>query len=132
MLFHYTAVNKEGKSQEGKAEASSREQLVANLNRQGLRPIVVKMLNAEKKGGLLSRQKKVKLKDLVVFTRQLSTMVSAGVPLTRALATMQSQTETKYFKSVVAGVNKDIEGGISLGDAFAKYPNVFSEVYVNM
>lgn len=132
--FHYTAVNKEGKSVQGNADATSREQLISNLTKQGLRPLVVKSAGGDKKGSLsfLSHTKKVKLKELVVFTRQLSTMISAGVPLTRALSTMQSQTESKYFKTVVGGVTKDIEGGMSLGDSFAKYPNVFSEVYVNM
>ena len=80
----------------------------------------------------LTTGKKVKLKDLVVFTRQLSTMVSAGVPLAKSLAMLQSQSESKYFQTVITAVNKDIEGGQALGDALAKFPNVFSDVYVNM
>jgi type IV pilus assembly protein PilC len=59
-------------------------------------------------------------------------MISAGVPMTRSLATLQNQSQNKYFKTVIAGISKDVEGGSSLGDAFAKYPNIFSEVYVNM
>src|SRR5690606_19580428 len=78
------------------------------------------------------RKKSVKLKDLVIFSRQLSTMISAGVPLTKSLAALQSQTDNKFFGSVIGEVSKDIEGGKSLTDALAKHPNVFSEVYVNM
>lgn len=128
--FAYTATTKDGKTVQGSSDATDRSTLVATLTKQGLRPVIIKLVGAEasKKG----RAKKVKLKELVVFTRQLSTMISAGVPLTRSLSTMQSQTESKYFKGVVGNVNKDIEGGLSLGDAFAKYPNVFSDVYVNM
>jgi len=59
-------------------------------------------------------------------------MISAGVPLTRSLATMEMQTTNKYFKTVIASITKDVEGGQNLGDAFAKYPDVFSEIYVNM
>jgi type IV pilus assembly protein PilC len=130
MKFIYTATNKDGKTLNGIAEAVDRSALVSMLTKQGLRPVVVKLESS--KGGKKGRAKKVKLKELVIFTRQLSTMISAGVPLTRALSTMQSQTESKYFQNVVGAVTKDIEGGMALGDAFAKYPNVFSEVYINM
>lgn len=130
MKFTYTAVTKEGKTIEGSMDAVSREALVTSLVNQGAKPIVI---NAGEKGASRpKRQKKVKLKDLVVFTRQLSTMISAGVPLTRALSTMHSQTESKTLKEVLADVIKDVEGGQSLGDTMAKHPNVFSDVYVNM
>ena len=130
MKFVYTATNKEGKTISGTAEAVDRSTLVGMLHKQELRPVVIKLDSSKvRKSGF---GKKIKLKELVVFTRQLSTMISAGVPLTRALTTMQTQTESKYFKEVVGGITKDIEGGIALADAFAKYPNVFSEVYVNM
>jgi type IV pilus assembly protein PilC len=128
--FAYTATTKEGKTVEGATDSTDRASLVAALNKQGLRPVVIKLEGA--KSGKHKRGKKVKLKELVIFTRQLSTMITAGVPLTRSLSTMQSQAEGKYFKEVLGGVNKDVESGIALGDAFAKYPNVFSEVYINM
>jgi type IV pilus assembly protein PilC len=129
MKFIYTAVTKEGKKIEGVAEATNRESLIATLAKQNARPVVIKedTGRARGKGG-----KKVKMKDLVLFTRQLSTMISAGVPLTRAMSTLQMQTETKNFKDVVGGIMKDVESGQPLADAFAKYPNVFSDVYVNM
>lgn len=130
MKFTYTATNKEGKSVQGTAEAVDRDALIAMLNKQGLHPVIIKLSGAS--SSTKKRGKKVKLKELVVFTRQLSTMISAGVPLTRALSTMQGQTESKYFKEVVSNITKDISSGISLGDAFSKYPSVFSEVYVNM
>jgi type IV pilus assembly protein PilC len=82
--------------------------------------------------GKFKGSKKVKSKELVLFTRQLSVMVSAGVPLTRALVTLQEQTASKYFKSVVMSLTKDVEGGLPLAEAFSKFPGVFSEVYINM
>ncbi len=133
MKFNYTATNKEGKTITGVSESTTKEALIANLNHQGLRPIVVKAISG--KNPLINRfnkNKKVKQKEIVVFTRQLSTMVGAGVPLTRSLAMLQGQTESKYFKIVLTGITKDVESGIPLADALAKYPNVFSEVFVNM
>jgi type IV pilus assembly protein PilC len=59
-------------------------------------------------------------------------MISAGVPLTRCLQTLEDQAENPYFKTIISGVGKDVESGISLGEAFAKHPDVFSDVYVNM
>ena len=130
MRFEYTAINKEGKTIQGSAEASDRSAVASMLAKQGSRPVVIKSQGAH--AGKKTRAKKVKLRDLVVFTRQLSTMISAGVPIIRAMATLQEQTENTYFKTVIGGIMKDIEGGLALGDALAKYPNVFSEVYVNM
>lgn len=133
MRFNYTAITKDGKTVSGVSDAVSKEALIGLLTRQGSRPIVIK---TEKAGeGFLAKfqqNKKVKLRELVVFTRQLSTMISAGVPLNRSLATLQSQAESKYFREVIAGISKDVEGGMALGEAFAKYPNIFSDVYVNM
>ncbi len=129
MKFSYTAT-KDGKTFQGVVEAVDRDAVVALLNKQGAHPVIIKLeSNKASKGG---RKKKVKLKELVVFTRQLSTMISAGVPLTRAISTLEIQTVDKYFKQAISGIMKDVEGGLSLGDSFAKYPNIFSEVYVNM
>lgn len=129
--YNYTAT-KEGKTIKGSIDAASKDAVVAMFAKQNARVLLVKEESTKfnflgKRGG-----GKVKQKDLVVFTRQLSTMVSAGVPLTRSLGTLQSQTENKYFEKVIGAISKDIEGGMSLADTFAKYPNIFGEIYVNM
>lgn len=133
MKYSYTAI-KEGKTINGTVEASSEPAVLSLLEHQGVKPLLIKVekgktafFHSLKKG-----HKRVKLHDLVIFTRQLSTMISAGVPLTRALATLQAQTTNKYFKEVVNSVAKDVESGQPLSSAFAKYPAVFSDVYVNM
>lgn len=128
--FEYTAVTKEGKTVNGSIESSSKDSLVEQLHKQGLRPLLVKQKSS--RGGLSLGKPKVKLKDMVMFTRQLSTMISAGVPLTRSLTTLQEQSDNKYFRTVIGGITKDVEGGMTIGDSMAKYPNVFSEVYINM
>jgi type IV pilus assembly protein PilC len=131
MKFIYTATNKEGKTIQGSADAVDRDAVLRMLHKQGLQPKLVK-LEATKGGGLSFGGSRVKSKDLVVFTRQLSTMISAGVPLNRTLSTLQNQADNKAFKIIIANIGKDIEGGMPLGDAFAKYPLVFSDVYINM
>jgi type IV pilus assembly protein PilC len=107
--------------------------MLAILHKQGLHPVLVEIDKGKKKSGsLFGQRKKVKLSDLVVFTRQLSTMIGAGVPLARTLSALQGDAANPYMKEVLGGITKDVESGIALGDAFAKYPTVFSDVYVNM
>ena len=130
--FTYTAT-KDGKTIHGVAEAANKDALLDSLRKQGVKPFVIKLDGA--KPSLLKKfgsAKKVKLKDMAVFTRQLSTMINAGVPVNHALSTLQAQTKNKYFKKVILSVSKEVEGGMALADALGKYPNVFSDVYVNM
>lgn len=134
--FEYKAVNKQGNAVNGTLDANSKRAASDKLVRQGYRPLMIK---AHKKGGfdpnnikIPGMGQKVKLKDMVMFTRQLATMINAGVPLVRAMNTLQQQTKNEYFKEILEQVAKDVEGGISFGDALEKHPKVFSSVYVNM
>lgn len=133
MRFTYKALNKEGDTVTGVAEASSKPALLALLRRQGIHPVLIE---AKKErdwmGSLFGPSKKVKSSDLVIFTRQLSTMVSAGVPLARSLSALQKDATNPYMRQVLAGITKDVESGLPLSVAFAKYPNVFSNVYTHM
>lgn len=132
MNFSYKALAADGKTVSGSAEASDRDGLIALLARQKLHPIVI---HAEKSKGALSfslLKPRVRLPDLVIFTRQLSTMISAGVPLVKALDTLALDTDSKYLRTIIGSITKDVEGGLPLATAFAKYPNVFSRVYINM
>jgi type IV pilus assembly protein PilC len=131
MRFTYKAT-KEGKTINGTAEAINQAALLALLRKQGIHPVLVKADKAHKTSSLFGPKRKVKLTDLVIFTRQLSTMISAGVPLARSLAALQNDSDNPYMREVLASVTRDVESGLPLGDSFNKYPNVFSEVYVNM
>lgn len=132
-IFSYEAVSHEGKAVSGSIEATDRTGVLAHLNKLGLKPVRIKEGSAKKAGFNISiGGGRVKAKELVIFTRQLSTMVSAGVPLLRALTTLQAQAESKKLREVLSLVNKDVQGGMSLGDAFGKHPDVFSDVFVNM
>ena len=130
MQFSYKAIKKDSTTITGVIEAADQPAAMAALNHQGLHPLLVTQDGGKKYSfGLV---KHVGTSDMVIFTRQLSTMISAGVPIARGLATLQDSSDSPYFREVMKKVTKDIEGGTQLGDAFAKFPNVFDEVYVNM
>ncbi|MBW3568716.1 type II secretion system F family protein [Candidatus Parcubacteria bacterium] len=129
--FSYTST-KDGKAISGVVEASSKQAALFTLSQQKIHTLSIKQVKKRSNFLSLGFGNKVKLKDLVVFTRQLSTMISAGVPLNRSLTTLQNQTGNKYFNQIIGQVAKDIEGGGSLASAFAKHPNVFNDIYVNM
>lgn len=128
--FIYTAA-KDGKKITGTIEAGNKDSALSVLEHQGIKPLSLNEIK-EKRNLDISIGPKVRIKDLVVFTRQLSTMISAGVPLNRSLATLREQTDNKYFKDVVGKVGKDVEGGKSFADALAAHPKAFNEVFVNM
>lgn len=130
--FSYKALNKSGKTVTGTIESSTLSSANDYIAKQGLTPLNVKPVSS----GLFNISAllggKVKLKDMVIFTRQLATMINAGVPLVRSLATLQTQTESKVLKKHLVELSKDIEGGMAFADALEKHPAVFSPIYVNM
>jgi type IV pilus assembly protein PilC len=136
--FIYIATNSLNKTVTGKVEAADKSAVIAILAKQGLRPLSVKDGAQEAKGlaafslGDFMGANKVKSDDIVMFTRQLSAMVSAGVPLLRALASLEQHTESAALKKIMTFVIKDVQSGSALADALAKYPNTFSDVYINM
>ena len=129
--YSYTYLGADGNKSTGTTSAKDREAAITALRGQGVKPLSVHAAKAKTRQFKLPG-KKVKLKDLVVFTRELATMIDAGVPLPRGLATLADQTDNKRFKEIITGITRDIESGIPLAEAMAKYPDSFSEVYVNM
>lgn len=131
--FTYTATaeNNPSKSITGTIDAGSRSDVATILHKQKLTPVSIKEVKA---GGMSFKLggSGVKSDVLVIFTRQLSAMISAGVPLLRALSSLAEHAESPVFKKVLESVINDVQGGAGFGDSLAKYPNVFSDVYVNM
>lgn len=132
--FLYTAKDDKGSIVKGSIESPSRDMAVQTLIKRNLTPQTVK---PSKKTGASMEIKlpggnKVKAKSIVVFTRQFSTMVSAGVPMLRALTTLQEQTDSKGLKEALKKIITDVEGGSTLSDALQKHPKIFSNVYVSI
>lgn len=131
-LFSYQATNAAHKTVSGTLNAIDRTTAMSLMAKQGLKPISIEIQSSVKKGGKAFFKPKVKVTDLVLFTRQLSTMVSAGVPLLRSLTTMRDQVENPTLREVINDLIKDVQGGVSLADAMQKHPDVFSDIFVNM
>lgn len=133
--FSYTATSLDNPNKPiaGEVEAKSRDDAIAVLLRQQLTPLSVKEVRNNKfnLGDLLGGSK-VKPDELVIFTRQLSAMIGAGVPLLRALGSLESHAENPAFKKIIGTVARDVESGSNLGDALAKHSTTFNDVYVNM
>jgi type IV pilus assembly protein PilC len=134
--FTYTATGDDQKQHSGTLEAADENAARSTLIRLKLKPVVIKKLT-KKRGEIkipfLSKSNgKVKSKDLVIFTRQLATMINAGVPLVRSLATMQKQTENEAFKIHLKQISKDVESGMAFADVLEKHSSVFSPIYINM
>jgi type IV pilus assembly protein PilC len=125
--FTYTARAVNGELRTSSIEAGSREDVVAQLRRQ--RMTVVKVDEEAKKK---KTKGSIKMRDIVIFTRQFSTMINAGLPLVQALDILAKQTENKSLAEVTRAVVFDVESGHTVADALAKHPNAFSELYVNM
>lgn len=134
--FIYIATNSQNKSITGTLDLADKPAVIAALSKQGLRPLSIKEGSGSDSHsfslGDFMGASKVKSDDLVMFTRQLSAMVSAGVPLIRALNSLQQHTESEALKKLLTSVIKEVEDGAPLADAMEKYPNTFNDVYVNM
>ena len=134
--FLYTALDSSGASRSGEVTATDKASAISLLTEKGLRPLVVSGEGNSANASIplpkfLSRSK-VKSDDLVMFTRQLSAMVSAGVPLLRALGSLEHHSDSAALRAVVGSIYKDIQGGAALADALEKHPDVFNDIYVNM
>jgi type IV pilus assembly protein PilC len=125
--FTYTARTATGELKTATIDAPTREEVVAQLRRQRMSVVKVDE-NAKPKKARGS----VSMRDIVIFTRQFSTMINAGLPLVQALDILAKQTENKVLSDVTRAVVFDVESGHTVADALAKHPNAFSELYVNM
>lgn len=133
--FSYVAIDSQKKVIQGKTELNDRAAVIAALQKQNLRPITIKELKKSQQLSMnieLFSSNKVKGNQLVIFTRQLSAMTSAGVPLLRSLSSLQQHAEDKVLKKILLSVMKRVEAGDQLADALADYPKTFNDVYVNM
>ena len=128
--YAYTARAKNGTKQQGTLTADTRQAASQMLQQKGL--IADKLV--EKKGRMAGPKlnRKVKTTELLVFTRQLSTIVSAGLPLMQGLDILADQTEDPNFGAIIDAIAQDVESGETFSDALRKYPKAFPDLYVSM
>jgi type IV pilus assembly protein PilC len=130
--FAFKALDLAGVSTKGEMDANDKQAVAAQLRSKGLIVVDIEERAAASAGDILARFKKVKADDLVIATRQLSTMVQSGMSLLRSLYVIEEQTESEQLRDVFIAVRKDVEAGVALSDALAKHPDVFNELYVAM
>jgi type IV pilus assembly protein PilC len=126
--FTYTARDAKGELKTANIDAANREDVVQQLRR--LRMNVVKVEEQSK-----TKQKtrgSISMRDIVIFTRQFSTMINSGLPLVQALDILSKQSESKALQAVTRQVVFDVESGHTVADALAKHPKAFTDLYVNM
>lgn len=144
-VFAYEAMNAAGKTQKGTIDAATSDDAIRKLREEGLYPTAVR----EQKGGgggkaaapVAAKKKKrggsiaiggLGLKRITLFTRQLSTLQDAGLPLLRSLQILEQQQRPGRLKNILLDVCEDVESGSSLSDSFAKHPKAFDRLYVKM
>ena len=133
-IFNYKARDKSGEVLSGSLEAVNEDALISNLKENGLLILEVRKLKDEKSTGLnrnISLFDRIRARDLVVFTRQFSTLISSGMSLIESLVVLESQTASEKFQKIISQVRMDIESGHSLSEAMGKH-SIFSKLYISL
>lgn len=137
--FHYQATTPQGKVIEGMMEAAEERVVVARLHDQGYLPLRVTLPGQAKSRPAwslslptLPMRGRVRQRDLLVLTQELATLVSAGLPLDRALSVLAGLTVKEELKKAIGQILRSVQQGKSLAEALAEYPKIFPPLYVNM
>lgn len=131
-LFVYKGINSYGEKRKGKIEAVNLAAAQSQLKKMRITPSVVKEAPPDLFAGVSFMQPKVTGRDVVIFTRQLSTMIDAGLPLVQSLEILTKQQENSTFKKILQAVRTDVETGSTIAEAMKKHPSVFDNLYCNM
>jgi len=132
MLFKYKVVDDKGISKEGEIDAPNRDMAVSGLQRRGL--IIISIIDESKSKSLLffSFLGKVSMKDIVILSRQISTLFEAQVSALKVFTMLAANAENKILSRKLTDISDDLQAGYSISGALAKHPDVFSDFYVNM
>lgn len=130
--FKYVAKNQESRSVTGKIAAESKAAVIEELRKRNLIIISINEVKDAVKKKSSFQSKKVKADEIVIFSRQLATMVEAGIPIVQGLDALQEQVTQPMFKRTLGTIAEDISHGSSLSVSFSKHPAVFDTLFVNM
>jgi type IV pilus assembly protein PilC len=133
-LFAYTAIDGQGRTVRATMEAENEQLVLAKLRDQALHCTDIKQQGSKGKslGSMSVGKKKVKLRALVVFSRQFATMIDAGIPILRSLDILCAQGKDLVLRQTLEQVTIDVKGGMPLNEALQKHPDIFNKLYVNM
>jgi len=131
-VYKWVAETRKGRVIKGELEAANEKIARLQLKRRNLAVSKIKQKPKDIFENVSFMQPKIKSKDIVIFTRQFSTMIDAGLPLVQGLTILAEQTENATFKGILKQITKDVESGSSLAEALKKHPKVFDTLYVNL
>jgi len=131
-MYVWVAETKKGRKLKGELEAASEQIAHAQLRKRNLKVLKLKPKPKDLFENIAFMQPKVTNKDIVIFTRQFSTMIDAGLPLVQGLNILAEQAENPTFRAILKQLTKDVEGGSTLAEAMKKHPKIFSELFVNL
>src|SRR5271170_5974377 len=129
--YVFKAIDLAGVKAHGEVEADSKQAVSDQLKSRGLIVLDIADKHASREINI-SLLERVSAAELAIFSRQLSTMISSGMSILRALYVLEEQTESKLLKATIVQVRKDVEAGLSLSDAMARHPKVFNPLFVAM
>jgi len=132
MLFKYKVVDDKGISKEGEIDAPNHDMAISGLQRRGLIIISIKDQGKNKSFLSLSFFGKVSMKEIVILSRQISTLFEAQVSALKAFTMLATNTENKILSGKLAQISDDLQAGVSISGALSKHPDIFSNFYVNM
>jgi type IV pilus assembly protein PilC len=134
--FRWQGVSARGEVIQGEMEAATRDAVLVRLRAQRIQPIPSKV---KEKGKGLDREitipgfgESIKARDVVIFTRQLATMIDAGLPIVQCLEILGQQSDNKKFRKIILEIKEEVESGSTFTDALRKHPKLFDELYTNM
>jgi type II secretory pathway component PulF len=133
LTYHYKARDAAGKLVKGVMEASSKEELIDKLHNMGyMATRVDKVSDPVKLGSMFESFKRISPEEMIMFNIQLSNLIGAGISILSSLRALHQQIESPKLKGIIGSVSRNIEAGDSLSQAFARYPGVFSGLFINM
>jgi type IV pilus assembly protein PilC len=131
-VYIWTGKNARGDKKKGEMEASTEDVVRGSLRRMKIEPIKIKLKPKDLFENISFLQPKVKETDIILFARQFSTMIDAGLPIIQCLDILCSQQENATFKKMLKSIKEQVEGGATLAESLKKYPKEFDDLFVNM
>jgi len=131
-VYVWTGKNKQNKTQKGEFEAMSEDAVRAHLARLKIAPTKIKLKPKDLFENVAFMQPKVKQADIIIFCRQFSTMIDAGLPIIQCLDILYAQHENKTFKKMLKEIKSNVESGQTFAEALNKYPKYFDDLFINM
>ena len=131
-VYVWVAETKRGRKLKGEIDAGNETIALNQLKKRNFKVRKLKLKPKDLLGNISFLKPKVTNKDIVIFTRQFSTMIDAGLPLVQGLTILAEQSENPTFKTILKQITKDVEGGSTLAEAMKKHPRVFDALFVNL